>query len=99
MAHRACGFESHSGHTSEASGHRKQAIACVGMRKPERCVSLSDRREDKANTARRACEKFPSGNLFVGESHSGHTSKARVNRKQAIACVGVCVKYIMVPIA
>jgi len=35
-------------------------------------AEFSERSEERRNPPAAACEKFPSGNLFVGESHPGH---------------------------
>ena len=39
----------------------------IGVRGDEKATALREFREAKASAARRACEKLPSGSLFVGE--------------------------------
>ena len=65
-----------AGDTSErseiVSSEKANCLAFVRIRKAERCVSLSDRREGKANTASQGREIFSSEKIFLTESCRRH---------------------------
>ena len=70
----SCGFESHPGHKRAKrvwdQGRKPTTWLSLGRegRSDARVVAEGDRRAPRGA----GCEKFPSGNLLVAESHHGH---------------------------